>query len=115
MMESTGKDGCTKCKHDTLKAKLFITTDIMLETISHEPQTYTKRVWTASECAEYMGISLSTLYKMTHARTIPHYKPTGKMLYFNSAEIEAWLLSNRVRTDEELQAEALSFRKGGER
>ena len=88
----------------------------MKETISHEPQTCAKRIWTANECAKYMGISLSTLYKLTHARTIPFYKPHGKMLYFNSAEIERWLLSNRVRTDEELQAEALScFGKGGRR
>ena len=88
----------------------------MKETISHEPQTCAKRVWTASECAEYMGISLSTLYKMTHARIVPCYKPTGKLLFFDREEIEAWLLSNRVCTDAELQAEALScFGKGGRR
>ena len=43
----------------------------------------TKEVLTSDEAAEYMGISKSYLYKLTMRKQIPHYKPMGKMCYFN--------------------------------
>lgn len=76
----------------------------------------TKEVLTSDEAAKYMGISKSYLYKLTMRREIPHFKsPTGKMCYFNRAELEKWLQSNRVSTDSEIaqQANAYCMRKGG--
>lgn len=73
----------------------------------------TKEVLTAQETARYMGISMSYLYKLTMRKQIPHYKPMGKVCYFNRNEVEQWLLSNRVSTDQELNNKALSYcRKG---
>lgn len=60
----------------------------------------TKEVLTSDEAARYMGISKSYLYKLTMRQQIPHYKPMGKMCYFNRVELESWLQSNRVATDE---------------
>ncbi len=75
----------------------------------------TKEVLTSNEAARYMGISMSYLYKLTMARAIPHYKPLGKMVFFNRLEIEAWLQSNRVATKTEIEAQAQSyFQKGGQ-
>ena len=51
----------------------------------------TKEVLTSDEAARYMGISKSYLYKLTMLRKIPHYKPMGKMCYFNRMELEQWL------------------------
>ena len=65
-----------------------------------------KPVLTSLEASRYLGISLSRLYKLTCAREIPHYKPTGKMCYFNRREVEQWLQTNRVATDEELEQQA---------
>lgn len=62
----------------------------------------TKEVLTSDEVAKYMGISRSYLYKLTMNRQIPHYKPMGKMVYFNRLELEQWLQSNRCATDDEL-------------
>ncbi|MBQ8221549.1 MAG: helix-turn-helix domain-containing protein [Bacteroidaceae bacterium] len=64
----------------------------------------TKEVLTSAEVAQYMGISKSALYKLTCLGKIPHYKPTGKLCYFNRREIEEWLQSNRVfnQTKEEV-------------
>lgn len=75
----------------------------------------TKEVLTTDEAAKYLGVSLSCLYKWTMCRQIPHYKsPTGKMCFFNRKEIEAWMQSNRVATDEELDQQAQTIaRKGG--
>ena len=72
----------------------------------------TKEVLTSDEAAKYLGVSKSCLYKWTMTRQIPHYKsPTGKMCFFNRKEIEAWMQSQRVATDEELEAQAEAFKK----
>ena len=65
-----------------------------------------KDVLTSDEAAAYMGVSKSYLYKLTMERKIPHYKPMGKMVYFSRQELEQWLLTNKVATDEELSQQA---------
>jgi excisionase family DNA binding protein len=77
----------------------------------------TKEVLTSDEAAAYMGISKSYLYKLTMKQLIPHYKPMGKMCYFNRVELESWLQSNRVATTDEIsqQAQTYCMRKGGKR
>ena len=76
----------------------------------------TKEVLTTDEAAKYLGVSLSCLYKWTMSRRIPHYKsPTGKMCFFNRKEIEAWMQSNRVQTDDELEQQAQRIAKKGGR
>lgn len=74
-----------------------------------------KEVLTSDEAARYMGISKSHLYKLTMRQQIPHYKPMGKMCYFNRLELEQWLQENRISTDTELsqQAQTYCMRKGG--
>ena len=54
-----------------------------------------KEILTSKEAARYMDISLSYLYKLTMNGDIPHYKPMGKMCYFNRRDLERWLQSNR--------------------
>lgn len=74
----------------------------------------TKEVLTAQETARYMGISMSYLYKLTMRKQIPHYKPMGKVCYFQRQEIEQWLLNNRISTDDELTNKAMAYcRKEG--
>lgn len=77
----------------------------------------TKEVLTTDEAASYMGVSKAYLYKLTMGKKIPHYKPMGKMCFFNRKEIEMWLQANRVATDEELSqdAQAYCIKKGGAR
>ncbi len=73
-----------------------------------------KEILTSDEAARYMGISKSYLYKLTMRKQIPHYKPMGKVCYFNRAELEQWLQNNRVATDVELTDKANAYcRKGG--
>lgn len=68
-----------------------------------------KEVLTSDEAARYLGISKSYLYKLTMRREIPHYKPMGKMCYFNRQELEAWLQTNRVATATELDDKAVAM------
>lgn len=42
----------------------------------------TKDVLTSDEAAVYLGVSKSFLYKLTMRKEIPHYKPNGKLCFF---------------------------------
>lgn len=73
-----------------------------------------KEVLTLNEVANYTGLSKGYLYKLTMRQEIPHYKPNGKCLYFDRVEIEKWLKSNRIATQEELAQQAQTYcMKGG--
>jgi excisionase family DNA binding protein len=76
---------------------------------------YKKEVLTSDEAAKYMGISKSYLYKLTMRQQIPHFKPMGKMCYFNRTELEQWLQNNKVTTLKEIsqQAQTHCMQKGG--
>ena len=65
-----------------------------------------KEVLTSQEAARYMGISKSYLYKLTMRQEIPHYKPSGKMCYFNRHELDGWMQKNRINTAAEAAQQA---------
>lgn len=68
-----------------------------------------KKVLNMEETSRYLGLSVSHLYKLTSADTIPYYKPNGKRLYFNREELDTWLLRNRSVTKEELESKAANY------
>ncbi len=70
-----------------------------------------KTVLNLDECAAYTGLAKSYLYKLTALCKIPHYKPTGKRIFFKREEIDAWLLRNPVATEEELDRRANEYMK----
>lgn len=91
-------------------------TEMLAEQLAQRLGGMGKEVLTSDEAAAYLGMSKATLYKMTMARQIPHYKPTGKRCYFNRAELLEWVQQGRVATVDELNARALEIaRKGGAR
>lgn len=64
-----------------------------------------QEVMTAEEAAAFLDISISYIYKLTSRRKIPYYKPEGKRLYFKRSELAEWALSNKILTDEEIEAQ----------
>lgn len=66
-----------------------------------------KKVLTFDEASKYTGLSKSSLYKMTSQKLIPHYKPNGKMIYFDREELECFLLKVRIKTQSEIEEEAM--------
>jgi excisionase family DNA binding protein len=68
-----------------------------------------KDVLNFNEACEYLEISHSHLYKLTSSDTIPHYKPNGKKIYFNRAEVDTWLLRNRTTTTDEIDKQAADY------
>jgi len=69
----------------------------------------TKPVLNFDEVATYTGLSKSYLYKLTSTGQIPHYKPNGKICYFNKTEIDKWLQQNRVAPFEEVETKASNY------
>lgn len=88
----------------------------MAELISANIINCIKEVLTTDEAARYLGVSKSYLYKLTMQQKIPHYKPLGKMCYFNRQELEQWLQINRIATGDEISQKAQSYcmKKGGQ-
>lgn len=75
-----------------------------------------KNVLSFDEWCLYCGFSESWGYKLTSANKVEFSRPEGKMIYFDRAKVDAWLLQNPVRTTATLQAEAkqsLRLKKGG--
>ncbi len=65
-----------------------------------------KKVFSFEEACRFLNLSKSYLYQLTSKGLIPHYKPQGKMLYFERDKLKNWLLQNPVKTKEQLEAEA---------
>jgi excisionase family DNA binding protein len=46
--------------------------------------------------AQYINVSKSHLYQLTSKGLIAHYKPAGKKIYFDKADLDEYLRRNRV-------------------
>ncbi len=57
-----------------------------------------KETLTIHEASVYLGVSESYIYKLTSSKQIPHYKPNGKLIYFNRKELNKWVMRNQVQT-----------------
>ncbi|MDA9588509.1 helix-turn-helix domain-containing protein [Flavobacteriaceae bacterium] len=64
-----------------------------------------KNFLTVEEMMKYTGFSQKQIYKLTSTRTIPHYKPSGRKLFFKKDEIDKWINRGRIDTFEELSKE----------
>ena len=62
-----------------------------------------KEVLTTAEASAYLGLSESYIYKLTSLKQIPHYKPNGKLVYFNRKELCEWAMRNQVQTIKKVQ------------
>lgn len=60
------------------------------------------------EAARYLSCSKSYLYKLTHRRLVPCYKPLGKRLFFRRGELEAFILQNPLKTKAQIEGAAIA-------
>jgi len=65
-------------------------------------------VFDMKETAAYLKISKATLYGMTSKRTLPYYKH-GHRIYFRKNELDEWINKGKVKTQEEIEAEASTY------
>lgn len=64
-----------------------------------------KQILTVREAAEYLGQSVSSIYKLTSKKEIPFYVPNGKMIYFRREELDEWILEGEVSSTSDLESE----------
>lgn len=65
---------------------------------------------TLAEAAEYLNLSKSYFYQLTSQRKGPKmYKPGKKKLYFYREDLDRWIKCGAVKTEDEIEAEALDY------
>jgi len=69
----------------------------------------TKNILNFDEASKFLGMSKSSLYKMTSQSVVPHFKPQGKLIYFEREELENFLRQNPVKTQEQIAREAQKY------
>lgn len=56
---------------------------------------------TFKEACTYLGYAPSYLYKLTYKNIVPHYKPTGKIIFFSKNELDEWIYKSRSQKSED--------------
>ena len=54
----------------------------------------TKDILNMKEVGQYLDLSQSLLYKLTCKGEIPHFKPRGKMIFFEKKVLVEWIKQN---------------------
>lgn len=67
-----------------------------------------KQTLNIDEAAAFTGLAVSYLYKLTSTQEIPHYKPRGKMLYFDRSELDLWLRQGKVSSHAQIERKAIA-------
>jgi len=80
-----------------------------IENLIEEQGILKKDVLNFSETCKYLGLSKSHLYKLTSSKSIPHFCPQGKRLYFKRTDMGDWLLRNRQDTQDEIEQQAANY------
>ena len=60
----------------------------------------TKDILNMKEVCQYLDISQSLLYKLTCSGEIPHFKPRGKMIFFEKKELIEWIKKGNLLSSE---------------
>jgi excisionase family DNA binding protein len=67
-----------------------------------------KSVFTVSEAAQYLGISVPYLYKLTSSKKIGYSKPNGKQIYFSREKLDNWMQRGYINSKQETEQQAAS-------
>lgn len=70
--------------------------------------SHTADILDVNQAATFLKSKVTTLYEKTSTKTIPHFK-RGNRLYFKREELEAWIQKGKVKTIDEVQAEAVTY------
>lgn len=69
-----------------------------------------KQVLDMNDAALLTGLSKARLYTLTSSHKIPFYKsPEGRCIYFAREELNAWMLSRRFDSEDDIQRKAIEY------
>lgn len=63
-----------------------------------------KEYYTINEASKYLGLSKSTVYKITSNREMTYYKPNGKSIFIKREDLLKWISRHPVRSMDEINA-----------
>jgi len=66
------------------------------------------KVMNIKQLSDYLGVSLSYIYKLTSTHNIPHSK-RGKRLYFDREIINTWVLENKIWTQDDIENQVSDY------
>lgn len=69
-----------------------------------------KRMLSVRDASLLTGFKESYVRKLVEESKLPHYRPSGKMIFFDRDEIESFLRTNRIPSAQELEAEYMNRR-----
>lgn len=61
------------------------------------------------QAAEFLQISRNYLYKLTSAKRLPFYQPTGRKVLFAESDLVAFVRKGKVSSLDEQEAEAATM------
>ena len=73
-----------------------------------EPREQADQYLTVEEAAEFLSLSIPTIYSKVSKRELPYMK-RGKRLYFSREALESYLDDGRVKTIKQVEGEAERF------
>jgi excisionase family DNA binding protein len=94
---------------NTVKLQTLLEESIRKVLKEKEPISNEHPPMNITEASRYLKTSVSTLYRYTSQRFIPHHKP-GKQLYFFRDELDQWLAEHKKLTVNEIEAGDVIFK-----
>ena len=76
--------------------------------VDNVPVVYANELMNVQQVAEYLTLSVQTIYSLVHKMEIPNSK-RGKRLYFKRSEIDEWIRQSRRKTRVEIEQEATNY------
>lgn len=73
-----------------------------------EPQPEANQLLTIQQAAEFLNLSVQTVYGLVSKAEVPVNK-RGKRLYFSKQELTEWVKAGRKKTNSEVRAEAQTY------
>ncbi|MCK9291653.1 MAG: helix-turn-helix domain-containing protein [Bacteroidales bacterium] len=88
--------------------------EVYHETKTTEPKEQPEQLLTIQEAADFLNLSVATMYGKVHKRELPFMK-RSKRLYFSRTELMEYLKAGRQKPFSEIdqEAEAYQYKKGG--
>ena len=76
--------------------------------VDNVPVVYANELMNVQQVADYLTLSVQTIYGLVHKMEIPNFK-RGKRLYFKRTEIDDWIGQSRRKTRVEIEQEATNY------
>ena len=96
---------------EIIEARLNSIETLLLD-LKHEPKelpgTPQDRLFTIQQAAEFLGLTVPTMYTKVSKSELPVMK-RGKRLYFSRSELLDYLKTGRKKSNAEIEAEAAKY------